>query len=273
MLVEKRFNTGEVELNYAEGPNNGPPLVILHGTTARWQNYIPLINQFINRWHIYAPDFRGHGSSGRTPYKYGLRYLYNDTVKFISQVVKEPAHIFGHSLGGRIAIIVAANNPYLTKSIMIGDSSLSYDMKSTSFDKRIKKLGTILESKRTFKEIKEEFIDRWSDDPVKLWTMCMNYVKLDPEFPKSIADKVDNPDDPESYVYGYKPFELMKGISCPVLLLQAESGQMLDDEVEKALDLLADGYHVKLVGFSHFLHILEVAPVARVLNYFLETIR
>ena len=109
MLVEKRFDTGEVEINYAEGPNNGPPLVILHGTTARWQNYIPLINRFINRWHVYAPDFRGHGSSGRTPYKYGLRYMYNDTIKFISQVVKEPAHIFGHSLGGRIAIIVAAN--------------------------------------------------------------------------------------------------------------------------------------------------------------------
>jgi pimeloyl-ACP methyl ester carboxylesterase len=273
MLVEKRFDTGEVELNYAEGSNNGPPLIILHGTTSRWQSHIQLINQFINRWHIYAPDFRGHGKSGRTPNKYGLRYMYNDTVKFISQVVKEPAHIFGHSLGGRIAVIIAANNPYITKSIMIGDSSLSYDMKSTGFGDRMTYLGEVLENKKTFGEIKEALIDRLWGDSVNVWAQVKNYVVLDPEFPRSIADKVDDPDDPESYVYGYKPFELMGKISCPVLLLQAETGQMLDEDVEKALGLLSDGYHIKLKGFTHLLHLKELAPVVRVINSFLETIR
>jgi pimeloyl-ACP methyl ester carboxylesterase len=82
MLVEKSFDTGEVALNYTEGPNNGPPLVLLHGVTSRWQTFNPIINEFINRWHIYALDFRGHGKSGRTPEKYGLRCHYNDTVKF-----------------------------------------------------------------------------------------------------------------------------------------------------------------------------------------------
>jgi hypothetical protein len=27
MLVEKSFDTGEVVLNYAEGPDNGPPIL------------------------------------------------------------------------------------------------------------------------------------------------------------------------------------------------------------------------------------------------------
>jgi pimeloyl-ACP methyl ester carboxylesterase len=273
MLVEKRFDTGEVVLNYAEGPDNGPPLVFLHGTTGRWQNQLPLINNFINRWHIYAPDFRGHGESGRKPNQYGLRYMYNDTVKFISQVIKEPVHIFGHSLGGRIAVIIAGNNPYITKSIMIGDSSLSYDMKSTGFGDRMRYLGQVLKNKKAFDEIKDAFIDRWRDDPVELWTRVRNYVSLDPEFPDSIADNCDDPDDLESYVYGYKPLELMEKISCPVLLLQAENGMMTDDGVEKALSILSNGHHVKLKGFPHALHHQEVAPVVRVLNAFLETIR
>jgi pimeloyl-ACP methyl ester carboxylesterase len=268
MLVEKSFDTGEVVLNYAEGPDNGPPLVMLHGTTGRWQNQLPLINHFLSRWHIYAPDFRGHGLSGRTPNKYGLRYMYNDTVKFISQVVKEPAHIFGHSLGGRIAIIVAANNPYITKSIMV-----AFDMKSTGLGDRMTRLGEILENKKTFDEMKEAFVDRWGDNPVELWTRVRNYVALDPEFPRSIADRVDDPDDEESYVYGYKPLELMEKISCPVLLLQAETGMMKDEGVKKALGILSKGYHVKLDGFSHALHHEEVAPVHRVLNSFLESIR
>ena len=33
MLIEKRFDTGEVELNYLEGPNNGPPFLYIHGVT------------------------------------------------------------------------------------------------------------------------------------------------------------------------------------------------------------------------------------------------
>ena len=96
---------------------------------------------------------------------------------------------------------------------------------------------------------------------------------LDPGFPGSITDNVDDPDDPESYVYGYKPLELMEKISCPVLLLQAEKGMMKDDAVERALSILSDGFHVKLKGFTHSLHYREVAPVFRVLNAFLETIR
>jgi hypothetical protein len=31
------FATGEVRINYAEGPPSGPPFVLLHGGAARWQ--------------------------------------------------------------------------------------------------------------------------------------------------------------------------------------------------------------------------------------------
>ena len=36
MLKEKKFDTGVVEINYAEGPNAGTPLVLLHGGGDRW---------------------------------------------------------------------------------------------------------------------------------------------------------------------------------------------------------------------------------------------
>jgi hypothetical protein len=35
MLREHRHDLGIVELNYAEGPATGPPLVVLHGGSAR----------------------------------------------------------------------------------------------------------------------------------------------------------------------------------------------------------------------------------------------
>jgi pimeloyl-ACP methyl ester carboxylesterase len=64
MLVEKFFDTGEVVLNYAEGPDNGHPLLLLHGWTDRWQDVLPIIPTLSMKWHIYALNFRGHGKSG-----------------------------------------------------------------------------------------------------------------------------------------------------------------------------------------------------------------
>ncbi|MGB9203882.1 MAG: alpha/beta hydrolase, partial [Terriglobales bacterium] len=62
-LVERTFDTGEVRLNYAEGPAHGPPLVLLHGLGRRWQVFLPVIPALSLRWHIFAPDLRGHGKS------------------------------------------------------------------------------------------------------------------------------------------------------------------------------------------------------------------
>ena len=272
MLVEKSFDTGEVVLNYAEGPNNGPPLVLLHGVTSRWQTFNPIINEFINRWHIYALDFRGHGKSGRTPEKYGLRYHYNDTVKFITQVVREPSVIFGHSLGGRTALILAANNPYITRAIILGDISLSFSNEVERLRNFFLKLGGVLKDKRAVKDIFDAYRDDVEDTELLL-TRARNFSMLDPGMPASIADKLTDPDDPESYFYGYKPDELMAEVRCPVLLLQAENGMMSDGDVKRALGVLAEGYHVKLMGFTHFLHLQGAAPVIRAVNAFLESLR
>ena len=40
MLIEKYFDAGSLKINFAEGPANGTPLVLLHGATARWQELL-----------------------------------------------------------------------------------------------------------------------------------------------------------------------------------------------------------------------------------------
>lgn len=38
-FTEKKFNTGEVNLNYVEGSKNGPPLLFIPGQMEFWQGY------------------------------------------------------------------------------------------------------------------------------------------------------------------------------------------------------------------------------------------
>jgi pimeloyl-ACP methyl ester carboxylesterase len=71
---------------------------------------------------VYAPDLRGHGQSGRVPGCYRLRDYAADIAAFLEQVVQQPAVLFGHSLGGHVAILVAARHPQLVRGLIIGDA-------------------------------------------------------------------------------------------------------------------------------------------------------
>ena len=70
MIAEKIFNTGEVEINYAEGSESGPPLVLFHGFANRWQNFLSIMPHLALRWQVFALDSRGQGKSGRAPGHY-----------------------------------------------------------------------------------------------------------------------------------------------------------------------------------------------------------
>src|SRR5664279_837983 len=110
-LVERTLDIGEIRLNYAEGPVNGKPLVLLHGLGRRWQVFLPLIPALSMRWHIFAPDFRGHGKSGRVPRGYGGTDYAEDVTHFLRECVPANVIIFGHSLGGMVAMWIASHHP------------------------------------------------------------------------------------------------------------------------------------------------------------------
>jgi pimeloyl-ACP methyl ester carboxylesterase len=110
-ITEHDFDTGEVHLNYAEGPPNGPPLVLLHGLGRRWQVFLPLIPALSMRWHIFAPDFRGHGKSGRVVRGYQGTQYSEDVTRFLRERVPGNPIVFGHSLGGMVGMWMASHHP------------------------------------------------------------------------------------------------------------------------------------------------------------------
>jgi pimeloyl-ACP methyl ester carboxylesterase len=124
MLRERIFKTGDVKLNYAEGPNNGPPMLFLHGLSARWQSFQDLALQYSGRWHVFALDLRGHGGSGHLADSYTWETFGDDTRIFLSEVVREPAVILGHSIGAMLAIYQASRSPGRVRGIILEDPSL-----------------------------------------------------------------------------------------------------------------------------------------------------
>ena len=65
MLEEKLYQSGDIKLNYVEGPDNGPAFLLLPAYDDRWQSYSSIIPQLAVNTHLYALDTRGRGKSGR----------------------------------------------------------------------------------------------------------------------------------------------------------------------------------------------------------------
>lgn len=284
-IEEKFFDTGEVKLNYAEGENNGPPLVLLHGLGRRWQVFFPLIPSLASRWHLFALDFRGHGKSGRVPRGYrGTQYA-EDVVQFLRQKVNEPAAIFGHSLGGMAAMWIAAHHPEVVRAVILGDNLLLnvagleesyYPTLFAGLRNLAIQGGTVEEIASGLANIELQLpgLDELvrigdlpgNDHPYLLrWARCVQ--KVDPD---TYAMSLDG-----SSSEGWDGEALLRKITCPALLLQANptlGGLMSDADVAVAMKLLARPQHIKFQTLGHALYMQQAEPIQRAVRHFLESL-
>jgi pimeloyl-ACP methyl ester carboxylesterase len=119
---ERRFCTGEVELNYVGGPEHGPALVLVPAQMGTWESYQKVLLPLSQKFQVFAVDIRGHGKSSWTTGNYTWTSIGSDLASFLRQVVKRPALISGNSSGGIIALWLAANVPELVAGIILEDA-------------------------------------------------------------------------------------------------------------------------------------------------------
>lgn len=125
MVQEHIYDTGWIQLNYAEGGTKGKPvMLLLHGLTGRWQSYTDAFDEYGADWHLYAPDLRGHGRSGKPETGYSLPDYARDIVSFLQEVVGEPVVLVGHSLGALVTLTVAHLAPESVRALIANDPPL-----------------------------------------------------------------------------------------------------------------------------------------------------
>jgi len=258
----------DVELNYAEGPAGREPFVLLHGGSARWQYGETFLEGLADRWHVFAPDLRGHGRSGHVASGYRVRDYVDDIAEFLTSVVGEPAVVFGHSRGGEVAVMVAAQHPALVRALIVGDAPLSPDRSPTERpEHRAQNELWQRLAGRPQSEIEAALREMPIFEPGEARPRPAREVMGEdsPWFafqaealnlldPRTLTELLAGP---EELLAGYDPEVLLPAIACPVLLLQADpelGATLTDDDVDLGLRLLRHASHVRLDGVDHALH-------------------
>ena len=100
------FYSQRLKLHYVDWGNADKPLMVLvHGGRDHCRNWDWVALDLRSRYHVIAPDLRGHGDSD---WAIGGSYSMIDYVLDLAQLMQavstEPATLVGHSLGGNIVL-------------------------------------------------------------------------------------------------------------------------------------------------------------------------
>jgi esterase/lipase len=91
-------------------------LLLLHGAIGAKDQLEILSKQLENDFIVHTMNFSGHGSAVM-PDKYSISLFSQDVIDYIDQRQIDSIHIFGYSMGGYVALFLAAHYPAKIKRI------------------------------------------------------------------------------------------------------------------------------------------------------------
>ncbi|MBI2359112.1 MAG: alpha/beta fold hydrolase [Deltaproteobacteria bacterium] len=114
---------GDVRIYY-EAFGKGAPFLFVSGTGwpgEPWKIY--QVPAFADRCRVIVYDHRGVGGSDAPDEPYSTRQFASDAANLLDAIgVAEPAHILGHSMGGRVCQWLALDHPGKVRSMILAAS-------------------------------------------------------------------------------------------------------------------------------------------------------
>jgi N-formylmaleamate deformylase len=247
---------------YRTGNGSLPPMVLSHGYTDNGLCWTDLALAMEKRYDVIMYDLRGHGLSEAPASGYGINDNVSDIVGLIKALKLSKPVIIGHSLGGSIAAIVAAQYPDIPRKVVLIDppgllkplfptaedinrarSWFTSDMNNL---KKLSKEELIKVASQRHPAISEAARGRWADSKMQMRPQIVDSVLTIPPL---------------------KPY--LSKVTIPTLILKADANEavrkMEIDAVSAQHNIII--YHVR--GAGHLVHLEKPEESLAVLNDFL----
>jgi pimeloyl-ACP methyl ester carboxylesterase len=283
MFTEKLLGA-PLSLNCAFGPAHGPPILLLHGITRRWQDFVTLLPVLAVRWQVNALDLRGHGKSERTPGAYHVIDYVRDVGDFLSVQAGEQITIYGHSLGALVAAATAARWPEKVRAVVLEDppsEAFVRNLHSSPFYAMFSGLRRLAAAGLSIDETARELAElrlpgphgntlmRLGDlrDPTSLRFTARNLQDLDPTTIDVLLDG--------DWLAGFDYQAVFAAIRCPTLLLRADEnfgGMLPRNDAEQMASLVPSCSLVDFPRTGHLLHWMATETICRLVMGFLEAV-
>ena len=103
------------------GPPGAPSIVLIHGTRLSRAVWAPQVSRLAGEFRVIVPDLPGHGALADVPFTLG------GAADRLAEVIDEAAGgraiVVGHSLGGYVAMELAARSPDRVAGLVLAGAS------------------------------------------------------------------------------------------------------------------------------------------------------
>lgn len=280
------FFSQRLRLHYVDWGNPAaPPLLLVHGGRDHCRNWDFVAERLRDRYHIIAPDLRGHGDSewarngsyGMAPYIYDLAQL-------IERQKLAPVTIIAHSLGGMISLRYAGLYPQKVARIVSieGLGSSPKQQAETMAKPYAERLGTWIEQQRNLAARQprryaslEEAVARMQAENKHLTAeqaLHLTRFGVNQNEDGTFSWKFDN------YLRGWPPSDmtqeevehLWRRITCPALLVYGADSWASNPEKDGRARHFKSARVVTIPGASHWVHHDRLDAFMREVEAFLQ---
>jgi pimeloyl-ACP methyl ester carboxylesterase len=121
-----KLTTVEIDgpVHYADFGGSGAPLVLVHGLGGSLTNWLAVGDALTSRYRVYAPDLVGFGRTPTAGREVGIPDQAAMLARFIQHVGGGAAVVVGNSMGGLVAVQLAAERPELVARIVLVGAAL-----------------------------------------------------------------------------------------------------------------------------------------------------
>ena len=131
----RRVQVGAAQVFVRATPPGGEPALLVHGLGGASTNWTDFAAQLAPWLAIEALDLPGFGRSGSAPGRdYSVGAHTRTVTRYLDESGRGPVHLFGNSMGGVIAILIAAQRPDLVRTLTLTSPAVP--------DLRPQRLGT-----------------------------------------------------------------------------------------------------------------------------------
>jgi 3-oxoadipate enol-lactonase len=108
------------------GAGSGPTVVLLHPLAQAAEMWRPIVDELVDDFQVVALDARGHGRSGWDGSPFSVEDMADDVGDLLGQLDLGPSALVGMSMGGCVAMTVAARYPELVSRLVLVDTTADY---------------------------------------------------------------------------------------------------------------------------------------------------
>jgi pimeloyl-ACP methyl ester carboxylesterase len=257
-----------LDVHYLDWGNAvAPPLVCVHGYTSSTEAFNALARHFHDRFHIVAPDVRGHGESAWSPDgAYQYRDQVSDLAGLVDQLGLARFTLVGTSMGGIIAMAFAAAHGARLAGLVINDIGPDVEGGSQRITQTVgsrpEEFATLEAAMAYRREVSPVTATRPMSDQrevalggLRQRTDGRWVWKMDPAY---IRQRVQHGAPPRPALW-----PVLKSLPCPTLVVWGtESDVLLEAQARRMVGVLPRGELVTVPGVAHAPTLVEPVVLA-----------